>query len=511
LKRCVIGIDVGTSGCKTILVDDNGKIIASSIAEYPLYQPYPGWSEQNPEDWWTGVKKTLNDILRYVRDAQLKGISFSGQMHGMVALDADNRVVRPAILWNDQRTQTQCDEITAAAGGLQGLVSYTNNMMLTGYTGGKILWMKENEPENYDRTVVVINPKDYIRYRLTNVIATEVSDASGTGLFNVKERRWAYELIKKVGLKLSLFPKCAESTDQLGVVSGETAAETGLPQGIPVYAGGGDAVISTTGAGLIQPGKIGITLGTSGVVALGLPDYADNIGGKLQLFCNNAPGTWMAFGCTLAAAGSYQWFKNALGVYEQSIEKDGGPDAYEQLNRLAGEVAPGSDGLLYMPYLTGERCPLFDPYARGGFIGITASMKKGHFARAVLEGVCFSMKHVYDLIMECTTVDPSSIVVSGGGAKSELWQQILADVFQLPVCTVSSSEAGGAFGAALVAGVGCGLWDNLSEAMSTIHPVHEVQPNKANAEVYRRAYRAYVKLYDSLKWYFSQQADDVIV
>lgn len=324
----------------------------------------------------------------------------------MVALDANHRPVRPSILWNDQRTQKQCDEITELAGGLKSLLDYTNNRMLTGYTGGKILWMKEEEPENYARTKVIINPKDYIRYKLTGVICTEVSDASGYGLFNVERREWAWELIEKIGIERGLFPSCVESTEQTGAVTEEAARECGIPAGTKVYGGGGDAVISTTGMGLVQPGKVGVTLGTSGVVAMGLPSYMPNPDGKLQLFCNNKPGTWHAMGVTLAAAGSYQWFRDALGSHELARQEAEGIDAYRLLDEEAKAVAPGSEGLIYLPYLTGERCPLNDPNAKGGFIGVTSLHRKGHFARAVLEGVGFSLRQVYELIMSVNSARP---------------------------------------------------------------------------------------------------------
>lgn len=488
--NCVIGIDVGTSGCKVIAVAADGKILSESTETYPLYQPQPGWTEQEPQDWWEGAVRGLRTVTAGLQGTKIAGVSFSGQMHGMVALDKAGRPVRRAILWNDQRTQKQCDAITAAAGGLKGLLGSTNNMMLTGYTGGKILWMKENEPENYEKTETVILPKDYIRYRLTGQLATEVSDASGTGLYDVKNRRWADALIERVDLKRSLFPPCVESTEQTGAVSEAAAAETGIPAGTPVYGGGGDAVISTTGMGLAVPGRVGITLGTSGVVASGLPGYADNPEGRLQLFCGNNPGSYMAFGCTLAAAGSYQWFHDALG---------GGED-FRRLDTLAGEVPAGSEGLIYLPYLTGERCPLFDPDAKGAFIGLRSTMGKGHFARAVLEGVCFSLKQVYDMIAAASpAIQSNEVVVAGGGAKSPLWRQMLADIFQLPVRTVYGSALGGSFGAALVAGAGCGLWKDLEEAMKLARPDGETLPLAENAGVYTAQYEKYLQLYPALK------------
>jgi len=484
---------VGTSGCKTIAVDASGKILASAIGDYPLHQPKAGWSEQDPDDWWEGVRKSVGDVISEIGDTQIAGVSFSGQMHGMVALDKDDKVVRRAILWNDQRTSAQCDEITSAAGGLDGLLAYTNNMMLTGYTGGKILWMKKNEPDNYAKTVLVLNPKDYIRFLMTGSKETEVSDASGTGLFDVKERAWSYELIGKIGLEKSLFPKCVESTEQTGVVTEEAAKLTGIPAGTPVYAGGGDAVISTTGLGLVKPGRAGITLGTSGVVAIGLPDFADNPGGMLQLFCNNAPGRWMAFGCTLSAAGSYQWFRDALG----------GGESFRDLDGLAAEVSPGCDGLLFLPYLTGERCPIFDAKATGSFIGVNSTMRKGHFSRAVLEGVCYSLKQVYDLIVKASPgIDTNEIAIAGGGAKSPLWRQMLADIFGIPVKTVHGSAEGGAFGAAMVAGTGAGLWPSIDDAMSIAKPETETLPNPENTAVYNAQYEKYVKMYGALKWTF---------
>lgn len=503
-KKFVIGIDIGTSGCKCIALNKDGQILGSALKEYPLYQPKAGWTEQNPEDWWSAAAQGCREIMETVQDAECAGVSFSGQMHGMVALDGNHQPVRPSILWNDQRTQKQCDEITELAGGLKSLLGYTNNRMLTGYTGGKILWMKEEEPENYARTKVIINPKDYIRYKLTGVICTEVSDASGYGLFNVERREWAWELIEKIGFDRGLFPSCVESIEQTGVVTEEAARECGIPAGTKVYGGGGDAVISTTGMGLVQSGKVGVTLGTSGVVAMGLPSYMPNPDGKLQLFCNNKPGTWHAMGVTLAAAGSYQWFRDALGSHELARQKAEGIDAYRLLDEEAKAVAPGAEGLIYLPYLTGERCPLNDPNAKGGFIGVTSLHRKGHFARAVLEGVAFSLRQVYELMMSVNSGTPTEIIVSGGGAKSPLWRQILADIFQLPVHTVYGSAEGGAFGAALVAGTGCGLWGSMEEAMELARPDSEILPRPEYKELYQSLFLKYTRLYGSLKWFFDE-------
>lgn len=502
MSRIVIGIDVGTSGCKVLALDENGSILGSVIEEYPLYTPQAGWTEQEPEDWWQGVVRALGRLLPTL-DGEIVCVGFSGQMHGMVALDENNNVIRRAILWNDQRTAKQCEEITAMAGGVEALLSYTNNPMLTGFTGGKILWMKENEPENYAKTRIVINPKDYIRFRLCGGIATDVSDASGFGLFDVKNRVWAYELIEKIGLSSDIFPQVFESDEILGKVTAEAAQITGLPEGCAVCAGGGDAVISTTGLGLIGTGRIGITLGTSGVVAMSLPAYIDNPGGKLQISCNNAANTWHAMGVTLAAAGSYNWFRNVFGDYEVVQAESCGKSAFRQLDEKAAQTPAGSDGLVYLPYLTGERAPINDPNARGAFLGLSSIHTKGHFARAVLEGVAYSLKQVYSLVAEgCESFKSEEIVLAGGGACSPLWRQIFADVFGLPVRTVYGSSEGGSFGAALVAGVACGIWKDLQSTAALIKPESDTEANADNAAVYSEAYDKYVRFYDALKWSF---------
>lgn len=500
-SKCILGLDIGTSGCKVLALDESGHILGTVIEEYPLYSPQPGWSEQNPEDWWQGVVTGIQKVIKKLSGQKICAIGLSGQMHGMVPLDADRKVVRNAILWNDQRTGKQCDEITELAGGLDSLLSFTNNRMLTGFTGGKILWMKENEPENYNKTKIILNPKDYIRFKLSGEYITEVSDASGTGLFNVKERKWAAGLIEKIGLRSDLFPRIVESTAAAGTVSREAAELTGIPEGTVISGGGGDAVISTTGLGLIKPGRVGITLGTSGVVAMGLPAYMENPNGLLQVSCNNAPGTYHAMGVTLSAAGSYQWFRNALGEFEAEQGKALGKSAFYLLDQKAQETAPGSDGLIFLPYLTGERAPVNDPAATGAFLGVTTRHGKGHFARAVMEGVAFSLKQVYDLIMSVNPdVRPTEVVLAGGGANSQIWRQIFADTFDLPVRTVFGSAEGGSFGAALVAGVTAGVWNSLADTVPLIRPESETLPISANVLVYAKQYSKYIRYYDALKW-----------
>ena len=506
MKKYLIGLDVGTSGAKCILCDDEGKVLSTSTQEYPLYTPKPGWAEQDPEDWWEAVKKGIAVILKkYPVDAkEIAGISFSGQMHGLVALDKDLKVIRPAILWCDQRTQKQCDEITEKAGGVEGLVKLTNNRMLTGYTGGKILWLKEEEPENFAKMTVFVCPKDYIRFKLTGKIAIDMSDASGTGFFDTKNRVWCDKLIELAGLDKSLFPECMESVDKAGEVTKAAADETGLPEGLNVYAGGGDAVIQTTGTGLVEPGVLGIVIGTSGNVSMGMDKYADNPEGKLQMFCNNDKNLWHCFGCTLTAGGALSWYTKTLAGEDKADADKLGKNVYALIDDRAAEVPAGCNGVLFAPYLTGERCPYPDGNARGIFYGLSLGTTRAEMARAVMEGVTFSLKQVVELM--ASQVKPEKVYLSGGGASSELWKQMAADIFEIPVYTMSAAKEGGAYGAVLVAGVGAGIWKDLNEAIKVLKEDEKCyMPSEETRPAYRKAYEKYKKIYFANKPLFDME------
>ncbi len=500
LSDTLMGIDIGTSGCKTILVDDRGRVIASELEEYPLFSLRHGWSEQKPEDWWNAVVKTVKRITSKHREEvkNLKGIGLTGQMHGLVALDKDYNVIRPGILWNDQRTEAQCNEIYEKVGGCAELLRYTNNRMLPGYTGGKILWVRENEPENYERIKKVVNPKDYIRYRLTGVIATEVSDASGTGFFDVKNRRWSRELLDMLDIPLDFFPESYESTEVSGSVLNSVADMLGLPGGLSVVGGGGDAVIQGVGTGVVASDTCMTVIGTSGIVSTTLEEYKDNPDGMLQVFCNVVPGTWHAMGVTLSAAGSLKWAKEVFAHGEEEVGRLTGENVYAIIDREATRVPIGSGGVFFLPYLSGERCPYTDPNARGAFIGLTLGTAKGELFRSVMEGVVFSLKDVAEIFREIG-MNFDHVATSGGGAQSDVWRQIHADVFKMRVETVSGSREGAAYGAAVVAGVGTGVWSDFKEAASLLKVESVNEPNRNNFDLYDRLYDIYHGFYSQLE------------
>lgn len=501
MARYLLGLDVGTSGLKALLVDEKGAPVAADTKEYPLLTPNPGWTEQDPQSWWDACRGAISGVLKKsgIDPGAIACVGFSGQMHGMVALDADHNVVRNAILWNDQRTEAQCDALTDAAGGLSSLLSMTNNRMLTGYTGGKILWMRDEEPANFERTALVINPKDYIRYKLCGELATEVSDASGTGFFDVAKRDWSRELLGKVGLSDKLFAPFTESTAIAGAITREASAQTGLPEGLKVVAGGGDAVIQTTGTGLIRPGVLGVVIGTAGNVAMGQYECGYNTGGDLQVFCGNAPGLWVAFGVTMSAGGAYRWYRDTLSRREMDEAAAKGVGVYDYLGDEAARVRPGADGVLFLPWLSGERSPYYDSSIRAAFLGLGLHHGHAEMTRAVLEGVTFSLKKVADVIVSTGSIAPEKIIISGGGALSPLWRGIMADVSGLPVVTVSGSGEGGAYGAALVAGVGIGMFRDIDDALSVLTEETETLPNPANRQVYDDMYGIFGDMYDALR------------
>ena len=471
----LLGIDVGTSGCKVLLIDETGRILKQASAEYPLSTPRPGWSEQDPEDWWQGVRTCLERIGEPRPDA----IGLTGQMHGAVFLDANDEVVRPAILWNDQRTVEECAEIDEAVGP-ETVRATTCNPPLTGFQAPKILWLRNHELSNYGRTRAVLLPKDYIRLRLTGHRATEVSDASGTGLFDVPNRRWALGMMAALDLDPMLFPSCGESA----LPTTRSRAVAGLAEGIPVVGGGGDQAAAAVGTGAVVPGIVSVSLGTSGVVftAIEKPEYDPS--GAAHTFCH-ANGGWHAMGVMLSCAGALRWYRDAFM-----------PGAgYDAISEEAAKAPPGCDGLTFLPYLTGERTPHNDPHARGAWAGISLSHTRAHFTRSIFEGATFGLREGFEAL-QALGARADELRVNGGGSKSALWLQILADVFRTP-CTTLEVDEGPAFGAALLAGVGAEVWPDVASASrAAVRRKGIVEPSGAD---YEEAYARYKALYRATK------------
>ncbi len=485
----LLGIDISTTGAKALIIDERGAVVGVHNTPQPISQPKPLWSEQNPSDWWAGVVQSIQGVLKDtgLSGNQIDGIGLTGQMHGLVMLDGDGRVLRPAMLWNDQRTQAQCDEMTERIGPKR-LIELTGNAALTGFTAPKILWVRQHEPDIYDACRHILLPKDYIRYRLTGDYHTDLAGAAGTSLLNVKDRAWSSEVLDALDIPHAWMPTVHEGTDITGTISPRAADQTGLQTGTPVVGGGGDQAAGAVGIGAVQPEIIGLTVGTSGVVFAPLAEYAYEPDGRLHAFCHAVPGQWHFMGVMLSAAGSLQWYRDTFAPHTP----------FDDLIADAGDVPAGSEGLYFTPYITGERTPHPDPTARGGFVGITSRHTRAHFTRAVLEGVAFGLKDAFTLIDQAGLPAQYEVRISGGGARSAIWQQIIADILNVPIVNTQTTE-GGALGAALLASVGVGVHPDISTACSTaIELGKTVEPSDHQA-IYKKAYATYQTLYDALR------------
>lgn len=495
----LIGIDLGTSATKTVLFDEECRVIASASREYPLSQPQNGWAEQNPEDWRDAVLDTLSQVLARsgVRGEDIKGIGLSGQMHGLVMLDEKGEVIRPAILWCDQRTGEECAEITRRMGE-QRLIEITANPALTGFTASKILWVRNHEPENYARCRHILLPKDYVRYILTGELATEVSDASGMQLLDVPGRCWSAEVLAKLEIDPAFLPRVYESPEITGRIRQEIAEKTGLSPSTPVVGGAGDNAAAAVGTGTVIEGKAFATIGTSGVVYAHTNAPAIDKRGRVHTFCCAVPGCWHVMGVTQGAGLSLKWFRdNFCGDYMEEAARQG-KDPYVLMDRDAEAVPPGSRRLVYLPYLMGERTPHLDPDCRGVFFGLSAIHQKPDLIRAVMEGVGHSLTDCYDILAEMG-VSPREMTACGGGGSSPLWRQMLADMFGCPVKTTASKE-GPALGVAILAGVGAGLYDSVESACARfVREDRTCTPIPENQAVYANYHALYKRLYGDLK------------
>ena len=505
----LMGIDVSTTGAKTLLCDEEGRVIATVTTEYPCYSPKPLWSEQNPEDWWEGTRESIRKVIAEagIDGAEVQGIGLSGQMHGLVMLDEAHQVIRPAILWNDQRTAAECRQITDTV-GYDRLLELVCNPALTGFTAPKILWVRNNEPQNYEKCRKVLLPKDYVRFRLSGTFATEVSDASGMLLLDIRERDWCDELLEALEIDRDLLADCYESQEVSAKVSPSVAEELGLAPGTPIVGGGGDQAAGAVGNGIVRTGVISATIGTSGVVFAFSDEVATDPEGRLHTFCHAVPGKWHLMGVVLSAGGSFQWYRNHFAEVEKARAADEGVDPYEILTAEAAEAVPGAEGLLFLPYLTGERTPHANPNARGALVGLTPRHGKNEVVRSILEGITYAMKDSLE-IMRWLGIDVRQIRLSGGGARSEMWRQLQADVYDHPVCTINAGE-GPAYGVALLAGVGTGAWSSVPEACeAAISITSEYEVNEENARIYSEFYPLFQQLYRSLEGDFDAITDKV--
>ncbi len=495
----LLGVDIGTSGTKTVLFDTQGNVAASKTIEYPMQQPQNGWAEQNPEDWWQAVCGGIRAVVAQSGAApgEIVGVGLSGQMHSLVMLDADNQVLRPAILWCDQRTAAECEEIYRRV-GKERYIELTANPALTGFTAGKILWVRNHEPEIYAKCRHILLAKDYVRLRLTGVYATEVSDASGMGLLDVPHRCWSDEVLEKLEIDRALLAEVYESPEVTGRITAEAAQLTGLAEGTPVVGGAGDNAAAAVGTGVVEDGQAFATIGTSGVVFAHTSGLSVDPKGRVHTFCCAVPGAWHVMGVTLAAGQSLKWYKDQFcGLDCQQAEQEG-VDPYVLLDRAAEQVPIGSNRLLYLPYLMGERTPHLDPDCRGAFVGLSGMHTRYDLLRAVMEGVTFSLRDCAEILREMQ-VHPTQILACGGGGTSPLWRQMLADVLGCPVATTVSKE-GPALGVAILAGVGAGVYGSVEEGCRKLIAVNAAQaPIPENVQAYQAFYEIYRALYPALR------------
>lgn len=493
-----LGIDVSTTSAKALLIGEQGEVISSGSTELSLSTPYPLWSEQNPQDWWHGTAQSIRQALAQagVTGEAVRAVGLTGQMHGLVLLDESGQVLRPAILWNDQRTGAQCAEITRRVGA-ERFLKITGNRALTGFTAPKILWVRENEPQVYARVAHILLPKDYVRFRLTGGLAIDKADGSGTVLFDLEKRDWSSELLDILEIPAAWLPKTFEGPEVTGVITPEAAEITGLKAGTPVVGGGGDQAAQAVGVGAVEPGIVALTLGTSGVVFASTSQPFVEPDGRLHAFCHSVPGAWHLMGVMLSAAGSLRWYRDTLAPGA----------AYDDLLASAQQAPAGSEGLLFLPYLTGERTPYPDPLARGAFVGLTVRHTQAHMTRAVLEGVAFGLQDSMQLVCSAGVGEIKQVRVSGGGARSPFWRQILSDVMGIELVTVNTTE-GAAYGAALLAGVGAGTWQTVAESChATVKVLEQTGPQPAANAIYLGFYQQYQQLYPALKPSFEALSD----
>ncbi len=491
MKNYLIGIDIGTSGTKSVLFDTDGSIAAKASAEYRLYQPQPSWAEENPDDWWEACKKTLREITPFAKGGKIIGIGLSGQMHSLVMLDSDGKVIRPAILWCDSRTEAECKEIEKLI-GKERLIEITANPALCGFTASKIMWIKRHEPQNFAKCKAILLPKDYIRYKLSGVLATEVSDASGMQLMDVKHRVWSSEVCEKLGIPTQLLAKLYESSEITAYTSDSILDETGLGGGIAIAGGAGDNAAAAIGMGVCHDGDAFTTIGTSGVVFVHTDNPKIDTLGRIHTFCAAVPNAWHVMGVTQAAALSLSWFKKS---FLQDIP-------YKELDAECERLPIGCHGLMYLPYLMGERTPILDPLARGAFIGLTASHTKYHMARAVIEGVTYSLCDCLDVIKE-NNISPNFMALCGGGGKSNFWRQMISDAYGSEI-SIPSSDEGAASGAAILAAVAAGAYDSVPNACEVFcKSSRKISPDMQAHGKYQKYHALYKELYPSLKNHYS--------
>jgi xylulokinase len=495
-----LGIDVGTGGTRALVIDSKGNVVASASAEHENFaSPRPGWAEQHPQDWWKACGHAVRKALQTsgIRPDDIACVGFSGQMHGAVLLDSSDEVVRPAIIWCDQRSEAQSRELENLF-GRDTLILLTCNPPLTNFTLTKLLWVRETEPQNWARVAHVMLPKDYVRFRLTGERAIDMADASGTLLLDVTNRRWSSEVLTKTDIKESLLPKLFESPEICGKVSAAGAEATGLKAGTPVVAGAGDQAAGAVGMGIARAGAVSATIGTSGVVFASTDRPAMDPQGRLHTFCHAIPGRWHVMGVTQSAGLSLRWYRDQFGSASPGINKKDGRDPYDVFAEEASSVPAGSEGAFWVPYLMGERTPHLDPNARAALVGLTASHTRAHVIRAIMEGVAFSLKDSF-AIFEEMKVPVTSIRLGGGGARSTLWRQIQADVYNHEVEIVAAEE-GAAYGAAILAGTGAGAWPSVEQACEAIVRVAKrVAPSAQDSATMQKAYRTYRKIYPALR------------